>query len=62
MPCCRFCPVPAGGEAPSFTSADAMSRHLRESKTCTASKKFEAGAYAVMLNNGATEPEQDGRK
>ena len=54
--------MPAGGEAPSFTSADAMSRHLRESKTCTASKKFEASAYAVMMNNGATEPEQDGRK
>ena len=62
MPCCRFCPVPAGGEAPSFTSADAMSRHLRESKTCTASKKFSAASYAVMMNNGAKKEEEDGRK
>ena len=54
--------MPAGGEAPSFTSADAMSRHLRESKTCTASKKFSAASYAVMMNNGAKKEEEDGRK
>ena len=58
---CRNCPIQKGKEPTKIKSKDDLNRHIRQCKTCTASKVFDPTEYAKLITLGATPAEIDAR-